>query len=514
MQQPSANEIMAFLKTTHALGGDCIELFETHAALIFVGAQRALKAKRAVRYDYLDFSTLKQRQAACFREIELNKPHAPEIYDRVVAITREADGTLAIEGQGETVEWALLMRRFEQQDVLSNRIEAGPLTGDILKRLAEAVVRYHAAAPAVGGIDSPGRMAEIIQELGAAFARLPACFAEDQRAEWTSQTLLQLDLCRNLLGRRAQTGQVRRCHGDLHLGNIVLWQGEPTPFDAIEFDEKLAVIDTLYDLSFLLMDLDERGYGDAANAVLNRYLWLRNLASDLEALSALPLFLSLRAGVRAMVSAQRAALRPTAAAEADIAAARRYFGASLGYLSPASAYLVAIGGLSGTGKSTLAARLSPSIGAAPGALHLRSDLERKSMFGVEETARLPAETYNAASSDAVYARIMEKAALALKAGHSVVVDAVFAKPAEKQQIETIAERCGVSFRGVWLSAPGSILKERVDARNNDASDATSHVVERQLLWDSSPDGWAAVDASGPMDATFAMAISVLRLPQK
>jgi predicted kinase len=300
----------------------------------------------------------------------------------------------------------------------------------------------------------------------------------------------------------------------LHLGNIVLWQGEPTPFDAIEFDEKLAVIDTLYDLSFLLMDLDERGYRDAANAVLNRYLWLRNLASDLEALSALPLFLSLRAGVRAMVTAQRAALRPTAAAEVDIAAARRYFGASLGYLSPASACLVAIGGLSGTGKSTLAARLSPSIGAAPGSLHLRSDLERKSMFGVEETARLPAETYNAASSDAVYARIMEKAALALKAGHSVVVDAVFAKPAEKQQIETIAERCGVSFRGVWLSAPGSILKARVDARNNDASDATSHVVEQQLSWDSSPDGWAAVDASGPMDATFAMAISVLRLPQK
>src|SRR6476619_951339 len=153
---------MAFLQTTHALGGDCIELFDAHAALIFVGAQRALKAKRAVRYDYLDFSTLKQRQAACIREIELNKPHAPEIYDRVVAITREADGTLAIDGGGYTVEWALMMRRFEQQDVLTNRIEAGPLTSDILKGLAEAVVQYHAAAPAVVGTDSPGRMAEIV----------------------------------------------------------------------------------------------------------------------------------------------------------------------------------------------------------------------------------------------------------------------------------------------------------------------------------------------------------------
>jgi aminoglycoside phosphotransferase family enzyme len=160
-----------------------------------------------------------------------------------------------------------------------------------------------------------------------------------------------------LLTRRAAEGHVRRCHGDLHLGNIVLWEGEPTPFDAIEFDEKLAVIDTLYDLAFLLMDLDERGHRAAANVVLNRYLWRRDVAGDLEGLAALPLFLSLRAGIRAMVAAQKAALEDAGTAPADAAAARRYFEASLGYPSPPPPRLIAVGGLSGTGKSTLAAAL-------------------------------------------------------------------------------------------------------------------------------------------------------------
>ncbi len=323
---------------------------------------------------------------------------------------------------------------------------------------------------------------------------------------------VQLTRAAAILDERARCGYVRRCHGDLHLGNIVLWGGRPLLFDAIEFDEAIATVDTLYDLAFLLMDLDRHRQRSAANVVLNRYLWRDGVDLTLRGLQALPLFLGCRAGIRAMVTADRAAQeQDDAAAQADRETARGYLRAALEYLQPAPPRLVAVGGLSGTGKTTLAAALAPELGSAPGAVHVRSDLERKALFGVEETVRLPAQSYTAEASAEVYAIVLRKARLALAAGQSVVVDAVYAAPEERSAVEDLAAELGVLFQGLWLTAPADTLAARVDARRGDASDATSQVLRQQLTWQLgvlSP-AWTMLDAGGSAQEAHRRAASAL-----
>ncbi len=424
---------------------------------MFVAGGEAIKIKRAVRYPYLDFSTLELRRRACERELEVNRANAPQIYLGAVAITREADGGIAIGGVGTPVEWAVRMRAFDQADLLGARAAAGELDPAIAKAVAEAVFAAHARAPVAQGVDSAGRLAAIAEQLVAGFAQHARIFAEPDRQAFERRAKAQLARARPCLTRRAAAGSVRRVHGDLHLDNIVLWQGAPVLFDAIEFDEKLATTDTFYDLAFLLMDLERHGRRLSANRVLNRYLWRAHSDLDLEALVAMPLMLGLRAGVRALVTADKLRL---AGADADAqkrGEAVTYLQAALAFLDPAPARIVAVGGLSGTGKSTLAASLAPGIGPSPGAVHVRSDVERKAMLGVEETHRLGPEAYTAEANARVYAGLLRKACLAAAAGHGVVIDAVFARDAEREAAEAVAVGLGVPFQGL-VSARGLAMR--------------------------------------------------------
>ena len=250
----------------------------------------------------------------------------------------------------------------------------------------------------------------LIAAQGAGFA--PECIDEVR-----ASSLQRLAAVGELLDRRRAAGKVRRCHGDLHLRNICLLDGRPTLFDYLEFSDALASIDVLYDLAFLLMDLDHRGLTDFANLVLNRYL---DLTDEDDGLSAMPLFLSLRAAIRA--HAQATAMDRVAHAESKLemaAEARRYLYLAARLLRPRPCHLVAIGGLSGSGKSTLAASLAPEIGARV----LRSDVIRKKLFGVAPEAHLPETAYTAEVSRQVYEALREKTASALAAGCSVIIDA-------------------------------------------------------------------------------------------
>lgn len=506
---PSQADAVAFLSSPAAFGGgiapDRVERIDTHGAHLFLAGGEVLKIKRAVRYSYMDFSTLERRRAACAREVEINRPHAPMIYRGLVAITREAGGALAVGGSGEPVEWAVRMARFPEEQILSNRAARAAMTPDEAKALANAVFRYHAAAASAYGTDFAGAVCAIVADVTAA---LGGAFASADRAA-VDALAARLGTHSAGLGRlltvRAQAGHVRRCHGDLHLGNIVLIDGAPVLFDALEFDEAMATIDTLYDLAFLLMDLDHRGQRAAANAVLNRYLWLSRDLSDVAALAALPLFLALRAAIRAMVGAQKAALEHTA----DHAGPRAYLQRALTYLEPSRPILVLVGGLSGSGKTTLAAGLAPHVGRAPGALHLRSDLERKAHFRVGEFDRLPESAYGRDATAAVYATILSKAGTALDAGHSVIADAVHAEAGERKRIEALAESRGARLVTFWLDAPRETLLSRVAGRTGDASDATPQVVERQIAYDLAELEWTRIDASGPPEETLRTALSHL-----
>lgn len=490
-------DVIDFLGSSQAYGAasGVVDRIDTHGAIVFLAGEFAFKIKKAVRFAYMDFSTLDLRHRACEREIELNQPHAPDLYLGVVAITRGADGALGIGGKGEAIEWAVHMRRFDGNDLLSAVVERDAFGPILARQTADAIFDYHQASPIAQLEANPGGFDTIIAGVADGLRAGDLAFDRSQVADLTAGMRRHLARISPLIDRRERAGFVRRCHGDLHAANIVLWHGRPTLFDAIEFDEEIATIDMLYDLAFLLMDLDAHGHLAAANTVLNRYLWRSQEMLDIEGLAALPLFLALRAGIRGMVHAQRGTQSPPDANDRTMVLSRLYLDRASSYLRQVNPRLVAVGGLSGTGKSTLAAAVAPRIGPAPGAIHFRSDLERKAMLGVGETERLPAESYTADMSLAVYERLLHKAKVALEAGHSVVVDAVFLAEGERRSLERTAQSLGLPFQGLWLTAPIETLIERVNARAGDASDATADVVRRQVETHREDIEWSPLDAS-------------------
>ena len=263
----------------------------------------------------------------------------------------------------------------------------------------------------------------------------------------------------------------------------------------------------LYDLAFLLMDLDHRNLHPQANLVFNRYLEHSN---DLAGLKALPLFLSMRAAVRAKVSVSMAEGKAAPREAQNLHdEARAYLLSARAYLTPCPPRLVALGGLSGSGKTYLARRLAPDFGARPGALHLRSDLLRKARFGVDNLTQLPASAYSPEESRQVYAELASRAQAGLLAGRSVIADAVYLKPEERAAIEVVARELGLPFTGLWLEAPEDVLCSRVTTRKDDASDATPDVVRQQLDADHGPLSWHRLDTTGARDTVTAAAEHIL-----
>ena len=517
-------EVLAFLQRPEHYGASVnhVECIETHGAYVFLGGDRVYKIKRAVTFSYMDFGTLEQRRVACEREFSINHANAPQIYQRVVALTRETDGRLAIDGDGIPVEWAVQMRRFAQDGLLSAIASQNRLTPALLHPLAATIARCHRTAARHPRADGAERVAQLYAQLMGnlqnLIGRIDGYAHEAARvAELAARLEGAFKEARPTLGQRGQAGWVRRAHGDLHLNNIVLVNGEPILFDALEFDEDMATIDVLYDLAFLLMDLDHCGQAAAANCVLNRYLFEMREADQIDGLVALPLFMAIRAAVRAMVGLQRAEQAAAKEAEQARTAAMGYIERALCDLAPNPPALIAVGGFSGTGKSTLAGALAPDVGRVPGAVHLRSDLERKVLFGLSETEPLPKELYTQVNSDRVYEIMFAKARRALTAGQAVVVDAVFARDAERDAIEKVAIDKGVRFTGLWLEAPENVLRDRVTARTGDASDATPEVVDKQIALGPGAINWSRIDASGTAADTLARAQNTLRssamLPQ-
>jgi uncharacterized protein len=452
---------------------------DTHGAVVFLSGDRAYKLKRAVKFPYMDFSTAERRHAMCEAEVEINRRLAPEIYLGV----EEVDG-----------DWVVVMRQFDEDGLLDRMAERGQLTPELMAALGSRIARYHdGLTPIRDGFGRPDdyrhSVAADIRQMLEQGERL------DPEASRALADLMPkaLEPYIDLVARRVEAGAIRRCHGDMHLRNIVLIDGNPVPFDAIEFSERIANIDVLYDLSFALMDLCERKLQPLANRLLNEWIWrIAELPSapHHEALALLPMFLSRRASIRAFVDSQAAAV-----GNGDTSRARDYQRVALSFLQPAPPRLMAIGGLSGSGKSTMAIKRAPEIGRVPGAVVVRSDVERKRLAGIPLEQRMPAGSYTPEASAKVYTAMIERAGQALRAGHSAILDAVFAKPEERQMAEALAREVGVPFDGLWLEVPKDVAQARVAGRAADASDATPAVVERQFGYEVGDIGWHRVDAS-------------------
>lgn len=363
----------------------------------------------------------------------------------------------------------------------------------LMPNLAEQIASFHQQAerwPAFGGSKGVGDViagdVEVFQAM-AGHPFLPQKLERLARLAWR-----RLDHDTQLLDQRRNSGFVRRCHGDLHLNNICLIDGKPVLFDAIEFNERFSCIDILYDLAFLLMDLDRHRLREHANALLNRYL---EKTTDYEGLQALPLFLSCRAAIRAHVIVSAARSSSQARGGDPHKGAEALLDQAIDYLTPATPRLIAVGGLSGTGKSTLARSIAPVLGMAPGAIVLRSDVIRKQLLGMPEDQHLPATAYSVEMNTRVYDWIAEAAARVIRAGYTAMVDAVYGTAEEQLQITAVAEATDVPFCGLWLTAAPSILEQRIEARRGDASDATVDVLCQQLTRVQEPVSWTQIDAS-------------------
>ena len=492
-------DVIDFLQNpgSYGVADEPVTRIDTHCAIIFLIGERAFKLKKSVRYPYLDFSTPAKRRAACEAELELNRPAAPSLYLGLRTLGRDQRGKICWDAPG-AIEWVVEMRRFPADALLSIVASRGGLDHQLCSALADRIAAYHDQAPISARQTGAATILGLIRGIRDALDHAGEnCLSAEKCDALIAGLHQNAERHAGLIDRRAAAGHVRHCHGDLHLANICLLDGAPILFDALEFDTDLATIDVLYDLSFLVMDLEHRGLHDLAAIILNRYLDRRD---EQDGLALMPLFTAMRAAIRAYASA--------AAGAREVAGG--YLDHAFNCLKPAPAILIAIGGLSGSGKSHLGRSLAGRIGSAGGARHLRSDVLRKRLAGLPTPEeRLPASAYTQESSERVYAAMREQAASLLADGVSVICDAVFAKPAERREIEALAAETAVPFIGIWLEAPHATLTARIEGRRGDASDATTAVLESQLGYELGEIGWARIDSDRDREVVAAEACSLI-----
>lgn len=473
------------------------DVIETHISKVFLSGDRAWKLKKAVRLPYVDFSTLEKRRVACEREVSLNRRTASDLYLGTRAVYRTGDGSLSFTGAGQPVEWLVEMRRFDSNQTFDRLVHSGGLAPETMDAVAETIARFHAGAEIVSGSQETP-LARPLRLNAEAFAKLePSALPPEDMLAFSAALEAEMERRRDLLAERQRRGMVRRCHGDLHLRNIVLTDNRPVLFDCLEFDDDLAAGDTMYDFAFLLMDLLQAGRGDLANRCLNRYL---EISDDYEGAALLPLYIAVRAAIRCHIAGLDVRSRDEA---------RRYLALARASLVPASPRLVVVAGLSGTGKTTVARRIAPRSGTPCGAIVLRSDVIRKRLHGVEPTQRLPADAYTEQASRQTYAALLARADQVLRGGASVILDAVFGLEREREAAEALARSRGADFLGLWLEAPLGLLSARIEGRRNDASDATVEIVQRQAEMLAPPIHWHHLDAAAGVDRVSAAAARLL-----
>lgn len=524
MSPDNQDDVAAFLSapSTFSLEGEetgKVETIETHVSLVYLCGSRALKLKRAVTFPYLDFSSPEKRRVACEAEVRINRRTAPMIYKGVVAVTRDADGALALGGDGEPVDWVVDMERFDQDTLFDRQAQKGGLKRAMMEDLADAIAQFHHQAETVTGKEAGGdkvggeagiRM--ILDSNDECFADASSVVDRADTEQLTEASLAALGELAPLLDSRRDAGRVRHCHGDLHLRNICMIDGRPTLFDGIEFNDAFATIDVLYDLAFLLMDLDHRGLRRLANIVLNRYFDITGDGTgELGGLRIMALFLSIRAAIRSHVDAAQAlSLSDPEKAKARAAESADYLSMALKALTSPKPRLVGVGGLSGSGKSRMARELAPHLGSGIGARVVRSDATRKRLAGAGMTQRLGPEGYTPEMTERTFDAVFAEVTEGLRAGHAVVADAVFAKPGHRQSLEDIARNEGVPFTAMWLEAPPEVMARRVTERKRNVSDADAKVLDMQLDYDLGDLDWIRVDSSGTREDTIKAGLDILR----
>jgi len=463
---------------------DAVEVAETHISWVLLAGDFAYKIKKPLTLPFLDYGTLDKRRACCDAELRLNRRYAAELYLEVVPIGGSIEAPVV--GAEPALDFAVKMRRFDEAHRLDHVCARGELTPAHMRVLAHEIADFHrgaAVAPADARFGVPER---VLMPALANIDALRALLPEEDRhriaalEEWT---LREFASCEPALAHRKLAGCIRECHGDLHLGNLILAGERILPFDCIEFNDDFRWIDVASELAFTLVDLLDHEQPALAAALLDE--WLAR-TGDADALRVLRFYAVYRALVRAKVAAIRAGQEQDAdIARRDREGARIYLGLAGRLAAPPPPALTITHGVSGSGKS-LAARARVLGDARCATVRLRSDVERKRLFGLDALAAsgsaLDAGIYTPEAHAATYRRLAELATTALQAGWSVVVDAAFLRRAERDAFRHLAASEAVAFSILACEAPVEELRRRIAARKGDASEATLAVLEKQLGW--------------------------------
>lgn len=452
-----------------------VEVLQTHISLLFFAGERVYKVKKPVDLGFLDFTRLEQRRHFCEEELRLNRRLAPEVYLAVVPIVRSGDGTLRVGGEGEVVDWAVEMVRLPAERMLAALLDRGEIDNEQMNATAALLARFHAEAPTGSGVDEYGEPDAIASLVEENFEQLePFCSPEglltpSQHAFSRGKARAFLESHRDLLERRVREGRVRDGHGDLHAENICFTDTGVVAYDCIEFSRAFRCADVAADISFLAMDLDYRGCPGFSGYLMKRYA---RESGDGE----LPRLEAFYKGYRATVRGKVAALTSLDAA-LDPASREEHERKAMRYLQLAAAYelspaLILTCGLPASGKSWLGKRLAGALRAAV----LRTDVRRKLLAGLEPTARAGADygagLYSEEKKEAIYGALLADALSNLEAGHSTIVDATFSRRHYRARFVDAAERLGLPYYVVHVTAPDALVRERLARRAAEGSDAS------------------------------------------
>ena len=469
-----------------------IRLMQTHVSYVLLTGDYVYKLKKPVNFGFLDYSSLEKREHFCQEELRLNEKGAGSLYLGVVPICESA-GKYEIDGEGETAEYAVKMQQFPQSALLSEQFEQGQFDEEKVRSLAKTIAQFHRETRTDDHIRSYGTVEKIRAAFDENYEQTVGFTGGSTGGDAVDkpQTQRQFDETKaytdnffetrqDLLAQRLERDRIRACHGDLHLGNICEWNDEILLFDCIEFNEPFRFVDVMYDIAYVVMDLEMAGRKDLANAFINQYA---EETGDWEGLKVLPIYVSRQSYVRAKVTSFMLG-DPSVSDEDKRAAsekAAKYYRLAWSYLQDfkpgKKGAMVAMAGLSGSGKSTVAKALAKEKNA----IYLRSDAVRKHLAGVPLDQKGGDDIYTAEMSDKTYSRLIELGVDLANEGYSVVLDAKFDRKEKREEAIAAAKAQDIPLSFVYCQAPEAVLKSRLDQRSGDIADATAEIMARQSM---------------------------------
>lgn len=454
-----------------------IESIQTHASYVLLTGDFVYKLKKPVNFGFLDYSTVAKRQHFCYEELRLNQRGAKELYLEVVAISK-LDERYHFGNDGEIIDYAVKMVQFPQENLLSNMFEMGTITAAEIEAVGKVIAQFHANAQTSEYINSFGTVERIRESIDDNYLHTEKYIGRTQTPVQFAETKAYTDRYfsehSQLFKERVTGGFIRECHGDLHLRNICRWQDKILLFDCIEFNELYRFVDTMYDVAFVMMDLEARGRKDLANRLLNTYT---EQTGDWEGLQVLPLYLSRQAYVRAKVTSFLLddPSIPNADRETAAITARDYYRQAWRYTRASQGKLMMLSGLSGTGKSTLGKQIATQVGA----IHLRSDAVRKHLGGIPLLSKGDASLYTPEMTIKTYERVL---ALGLKLtswGFTVILDAKYDRVSFRSAVVRFAQAQNIPLQILHCTAPDAVLIDRLQQRTGDITDATVDLLASQ-----------------------------------